>query len=616
MSILIGSTPTDLKAVYCGNRQVKAIYRGTQCIYSSHTHNFNVENTEETYLASAADCTNPAIYYYSCSCGEKSTQTFVYGDALGHNHEDMPGKAATCTEAGYTAYKACSRCDHIEGKNVIEALGHDMNDGVVTTQPTCTTEGVKTFTCKRGCGHTTTEPVAALGHDEVSHEAKAPTCTEIGWDAYDTCSRCDYTTYVEKAALGHDYEAVVTAPTCTADGYTTYTCSVCDDTYVADEVDALGHTEVVDAAVAPTCTETGLTEGKHCSVCNEVFVAQTVVDALGHDCDEEGNCKICGELIVKLLTVTLDGNSTATLKINDADVKTSTTSFTYNVPYGSTVTLTVVANTNYYIPIKRSDIAEYTYASFEEDTTIDVKTNKVKFLVYVSPTFKTGDVTINSEAKYGRIDVYASYEKPDGTEGKWYPPIGTFGSSTVGYNAGPWTVTDFPFGTKVRIHAGHYGNDNSSVLVRPYYYVSTTNNQNPIIYESYYKAPELMDSSESNLWVPGSTTYYLYYIPDYMKLTGTVYFAGYNFTGSNPALPTTYYLNIVANDEVIYCTSLKNIISTSMSLNLNIPSNSGQKALVKIGISTAANSTTFVKSIAPFYMCGDRTMNNINLNET
>ena len=44
-----------------------------------------------------------------------------------------------------------------------------------------------------------------------------------------------------------------------------------------------GHTEVIDAAVEATCTETGLTEGKHCSVCNTVLVGQTVVEAKGHD---------------------------------------------------------------------------------------------------------------------------------------------------------------------------------------------------------------------------------------------------------------------------------------------------------------------------------------------
>ncbi|MBR3952905.1 MAG: dockerin type I repeat-containing protein, partial [Oscillospiraceae bacterium] len=65
-------------------------------------------------------------------------------------------------------------------------------------------------------------------------------------------------------------------------------CEVCGEelSRVKTEIKELGHTEVIDEAVAPTCTETGLTEGKHCSVCGEVLAAQTVVDALGHDFGE------------------------------------------------------------------------------------------------------------------------------------------------------------------------------------------------------------------------------------------------------------------------------------------------------------------------------------------
>ena len=80
----------------------------------------------------------------------------------------------------------------------------------------------------------------------------------------------------------HSYQAVVTAPTCTEGGYTTYTCE-CGDSYVADETAALGHSEEVIPAVEATCTETGLTEGKKCGVCGETLVAQEVVPALGHD---------------------------------------------------------------------------------------------------------------------------------------------------------------------------------------------------------------------------------------------------------------------------------------------------------------------------------------------
>jgi len=155
--------------------------------------------------------------------------------------------------------------------------------------------------------------IPALGHDIVPHEAKAPTCTEPGWGAYDTCSRCDYSTYVEIPAKGHT-EVVDPAvePTCTEPGKTEGKhCSVCGDVLVAqEEIPAKGHTEVVDPAVEPTCTEPGKTEGKYCSVCGEVLVAQETMEALGHDWDEwkvttepaigkagerQRTCKRCGE---------------------------------------------------------------------------------------------------------------------------------------------------------------------------------------------------------------------------------------------------------------------------------------------------------------------------------
>ena len=126
------------------------------------------------------------------------------------------------------------------------------------------------------------------------------------------------------AAKGHSYSAAVTAPTCTAKGYTTHTCSRCGDSYVDSYVDAKGHTEVTDAAVAATCTETGLTEGKHCSVCNEVLVAQEVVKAKGHTevkdeakdstCETTGltegkHCSVCGAVLVAQEVIPAKGHS-------------------------------------------------------------------------------------------------------------------------------------------------------------------------------------------------------------------------------------------------------------------------------------------------------------------
>ena len=80
----------------------------------------------------------------------------------------------------------------------------------------------------------------------------------------------------------HSYTAVVTEPTCTEAGYTTYTCE-CGDSYTADEVPALGHTEEVIPATEPTFDKVGLTEGKHCSVCGEILTAQETIPMLDYN---------------------------------------------------------------------------------------------------------------------------------------------------------------------------------------------------------------------------------------------------------------------------------------------------------------------------------------------
>lgn len=72
---------------------------------------------------------------------------------------------------------------------------------------------------------------------------------------------------------------------------------ICDYCKSSEVLEAC--TPATDAAKAPTCTETGLTEGSHCSVCEKVLVAQEIVDATGHDmaeatCTKPATCKVCG----------------------------------------------------------------------------------------------------------------------------------------------------------------------------------------------------------------------------------------------------------------------------------------------------------------------------------
>ena len=150
----------------------------------------------------------------------------------------------------------------------------------VTIQPTCTANGEMTYTCT--CGDSYTEPIAALGHDLIHHDAKEATCTEIGWNAYDTCSRCDYSTYAEIAALGHNlihHEAK--EATCTEIGWSAYdTCSRCDYSTYA-EIAALGHDLTHHEAKEATCTEIGWSAYDTCSRCDYSTYAE--IAALGHD---------------------------------------------------------------------------------------------------------------------------------------------------------------------------------------------------------------------------------------------------------------------------------------------------------------------------------------------
>ena len=91
----------------------------------------------------------------------------------------------------------------------------------------------------------------------------------------------------------HSYTEKMIKPTCESKGYTLFSCS-CGDYYTENEVPALGHKLVDDEAVEATCTQAGLTAGKHCSVCNKAVDAQKVIPPLAHiDEEHDGICDVC-----------------------------------------------------------------------------------------------------------------------------------------------------------------------------------------------------------------------------------------------------------------------------------------------------------------------------------
>ena len=180
---------------------------------------------------------------------------------------------ATCGADGRVD-TICANCGDVIATEVIPATGaHTWDNGTVTTEPTETTPGVRTFTCAV-CSQTKTEVIPATGtHTFVFTKNIAPSCTEAGYDLY-TCRDCGATEKRNsKPALGHKWDSgtVTTEPTETDPGTMTYTCTVCGQTKT-EVIPATGpHTHVWGegtVTVAPTETTPGV-RTYTCTVCGQ-----------------------------------------------------------------------------------------------------------------------------------------------------------------------------------------------------------------------------------------------------------------------------------------------------------------------------------------------------------
>ena len=262
-----------------------------KCSRCDYSETEEIEATGHIYEAvvTPPTCTEAGYTTYTCKkCGD----TYVADEVedLGHDLGEWEvSREASCTEAGEKGRK-CSRCDYSEMEE-IGITGHDY-ETIVFINPTCTQKGYTIYTCKKCGDKYTVEEGECLGHNlgewTISKEAS---CTEAG-EKVRKCSRCDYSETEEIEATGHAYEAVVTAPMCTEKGYTTYTCKNCGDSYVADEVETLGHAlDGWTISKEATCTEAGQ-KVRLCSRCN--YMESKEIEATGHDY-VDGTCTKCGQ---------------------------------------------------------------------------------------------------------------------------------------------------------------------------------------------------------------------------------------------------------------------------------------------------------------------------------
>ena len=290
---------TTVRCKNCGSTETREIlgYRK----YDSNSH--------RVYVTECQNCHNDGnVSYLKVHTGGTETPTCTkgktcekcgaeYGEKDPNNHDLVhhDAKAPSCTEIGWNAYEACSRCNYTTTYQELPALNHDLEQHAAKA-PTCTEIGWDAYdTCSR-CNYTTYAELPALNHDLEQHAAKAPTCTEIGWDAYETCSRCDYTTRKELPALNHALEQhAAKAPTCTEPGWDAYeTCSRCDYT-TRKELPALNHALEQHAAKAPTCTEIGWDAYETCSRCD--YTTYVELSALNHDLvHHEAKAPTCTEI--------------------------------------------------------------------------------------------------------------------------------------------------------------------------------------------------------------------------------------------------------------------------------------------------------------------------------
>ena len=239
------------------------------------------------FIAILAVCASICTLLASCDCDGVS-QSETSGHHI-HVYQGEFFEEPTCTTGGSKQTK-CRICGKTLETEEVPALGHDIVSYEAKAS-TCTEVGWDAYEACTRCDYTTYVEIPAIGHDTVSHEAKAATCTEIGWDAYEACTRCDYTTYVEIPAIGHDtvlHEGQ--AVTCTEMGWNAYeTCTRCDYT-TYEEISALGHDIVSHEAKAATCTEMGWNAYEACTRCD--YTTYEEIPAFGHNY-VDGICTIC-----------------------------------------------------------------------------------------------------------------------------------------------------------------------------------------------------------------------------------------------------------------------------------------------------------------------------------
>ncbi|MBQ9530617.1 MAG: hypothetical protein IJR70_00950 [Eubacterium sp.] len=280
----------DTHTTYAWDSEVQATAQEAatyQVVATTENHNFT-----DGKVTKHASCSEEGEMTFTCSCGKTKIEKIAKdahtpGEAVREN--EVP---ATCkAEGSYDEVIYCTVCNAELSRTtkIIDMLDHTPAAAVRENEvpATCTATGsydevVYCSECSDELSRETKTidkidhtPAAAVRENEVP-----ATCTATGsYDEVVYCSECSAELSREAKTIDkidHTYSSVVTAPTCTAKGYTTYTCSECGDTYVGDYTDKIAHkSDKGTVTKKATYTATGVKTYK-CTECGKVLKTETI----------------------------------------------------------------------------------------------------------------------------------------------------------------------------------------------------------------------------------------------------------------------------------------------------------------------------------------------------